>query len=325
MTSTQPKQPKDEVIVEAKGLTKYYGDFPAIEDVSFTAFKGEVLGFLGPNAAGKTTTMRIITGYMPPTSGTVIVDGYDILRDSLEVRKRIGYLPENVPLYTDMTVREYLQYMGTLRGMTREHLARRISEVVDLCHLEDYVDSLIQKLSKGFRQRTGLAQAILHEPPVLILDEPTVGIDPIQVRDTRNLIRSLGGERTVILSTHLLAEASMICDRVLIIAEGQIVAEDKPQNLAERLQGVERVEMEVQGPVEQVVRAIQGVRGVERVTYQGSGNQAVYMVDCRLGQDLRSRLARAIIGQEWGLLRMNVVSMTLEDIFVSLTTHEGPA
>ena len=322
MVAEQSAQPRDDLILEAKGLTKYYGNFPAIEDVSFDVRRGEVLGFLGPNGAGKTTVMRILTGSMPPSSGTAVIDGHDILADSLEVRRRIGYLPENVPLYTDMTVREYLGYMGTLRGMNKEQLSKRIGEVVEICRLEDYIDSHIAKLSKGFRQRTGIAQAILHEPPLLILDEPTVGIDPIQVVDTRKLIRSLGGERTVILSTHMLHEASMVCDRVLIIHEGQIVVEDKPENLAERLQGVERVEIEVQGPVEQVTKVLQGTTGVEKVVCQGSGNQGIYMVDCKLGQDLRSRLARAIVGQGWGLLKLNVVSMTLEEIFLSLTVQE---
>jgi ABC-2 type transport system ATP-binding protein len=313
---------QEDVIVEAKGLTKYYGSFPAIEDVSFTARRGEVLGFLGPNAAGKTTTMRIVTGYMPPTTGTVLVDGYDILGDSLEVRKRIGYLPESVPLYTDMTVREYLSFMGALRGMEKKRIIARIPEVVELCHLEDYIDSHISKLSKGFRQRTGIAQAIIHEPELLILDEPTVGIDPIQVVDTRNLIRGLGGDRTVILSTHILSEASQICDRVLIIYEGQIVAEDEPENLAQRLQNVERVEMEVQGPVEQVARTLENVTGVENVTWVGSGNLGTFTVDVKLGQDLRSRLARTIVSQDWGLLQLNVISMSLEEIFLSLTAQE---
>ena len=316
----QTKQ--EDIIVEAKGLTKYYGSFPAIEDVNFTARRGEVLGFLGPNAAGKTTTMRIVTGYMPPTTGTVLVDGYDILGDSLEVRKRIGYLPESVPLYTDMTVREYLSFMGALRGMDKKRITARIPDVVELCHLEDYIDSYISKLSKGFRQRTGIAQAIIHEPELLILDEPTVGIDPIQVVDTRNLIRGLGGDRTVILSTHILSEASQICDRVLIIYEGQIVAEDKPENLAQRLQNVERVEMEVQGPVEQVARTLENVSGVENVSWIGSGNLGTFTVDVKLGQDLRSRLARTIVSQDWGLLQLNVISMSLEEIFLSLTVQE---
>jgi len=316
----QTKQ--EDIIVEAKGLTKYYGSFPAIEDVNFTARRGEVLGFLGPNAAGKTTTMRIVTGYMPPTTGTVLVDGYDILGDSLEVRKRIGYLPESVPLYTDMTVREYLSFMGALRGMEKERIAARIPDVVELCHLEDYIDSYVSKLSKGFRQRTGIAQAIIHEPELLILDEPTVGIDPIQVVDTRNLIRGLGGDRTVILSTHILSEASQICDRVLIIYEGQIVAEDEPENLAQRLQNVERVEMEVQGPVEQVARALENISGVENVSWVGSGNLGTFTVDAGLGQDLRSRLARTIVSQDWGLLQLNVISMSLEEIFLSLTAQE---
>jgi len=313
---------KNDVVIEAKGLTKYYGNFPAIEDVSFSVRRGEVVGFLGPNAAGKTTTMRIITGYMPPSAGTVVVAGYDVLTNSLEARRCIGYLPESVPLYMDMTVREYLGFMGALRHMEKGTLTRRIADVVELCHLEDYVDSHIAKLSKGFRQRVGIAQAILHQPEVLILDEPTIGIDPIQVVETRQLIRDLGGDRTVILSTHILPEASMICERVLIIHEGQIVAEDRPENLAQRLQGVERVELEVQGPVEEVARALEKVSGVENVTWVGGGNQGAFTVDARLGLDLRSRLARTVVSQGWGLVKLDVLSMTLEEIFLSLTVHE---
>lgn len=313
---------KNDVVIEAKSLTKYYGNFPAIEDVSFSVRRGEVLGFLGPNAAGKTTTMRIITGYMPPSMGTVVVAGYDILSHSLEARRRIGYMPETVPLYTDMTVREYLGFMGALRHMEQGSIAQRISDVVETCHLEGYVDSYISKLSKGFRQRVGIAQAILHQPEVLILDEPTIGIDPIQVVETRQLIRELGGDRTVILSTHILPEASMVCERVLIIHQGQIVAEDRPENLAQRLQGVERVELEVQGPVEDVARALKNIGGVENVTWVGGGNQGSFTVDARLGLDLRSRLARTVVNQGWGLLKLDVVSMTLEEIFLSLTVHE---
>ena len=211
---------------------------------------------MGPNGAGKTTTMRILTGFMPPTRGQVSLDGNDIVEQSLEVRKRVGYLPETVPLYTDMTVSNYLRYMGTLRKMPRRNIKRRIGEVIDVCRLGDYRNTLIGKLSKGFRQRVGIAQAILHEPEVLVLDEPTIGIDPIQVVETRRLIQELGEAQTVVLSSHILPEVSMICERVLIIHEGRIVAEDTPSNLAERLQGTEHLEVEVGGPVPQVLSAL---------------------------------------------------------------------
>ena len=218
----------ESMMIQATGLTHFYGPNPAIEDVNFGVKRGEILGFLGPNGAGKTTTMRILTGFMPPTRGKVTLDGYDVVEQSLDVRRRVGYLPETVPLYTDMTVTSYLKYMGTLRGMASRDIKRRIEDVIQVCRLEDYRSSLIAKLSKGFRQRVGIAQAILHEPEVLVLDEPTIGIDPIQVVETRSLIKDLGRQQTVVLSSHILPEVSMICERVLIIHEGHIVAEDTP-------------------------------------------------------------------------------------------------
>jgi ABC-2 type transport system ATP-binding protein len=309
-------------MIEARGLTKYYGNFPAIEDVTFSVRKGEVLGFLGPNAAGKTTTMRILTGFMPPTSGTARIAGYDVVEQSLEARRRIGYLPETVPLYTDMTVEGYLGFMGSIRGMPPKRLKRRIDEVIDICRLEDYRKSLIGKLSKGFRQRVGIAQAILHEPEVLVLDEPTIGIDPIQVVETRRLIKSLGGQHTVILSTHILPEVSMVCERVLIIHEGQIVAEDRPEHLAERLQGVERIEVEVNGPAPQVMQALRNIKGVIDVTRSGDNQRSTYSIQVRRGLDLREEIARAIVSSGWGLRRLQLVGMSLEEIFLKLTTRE---
>ena len=234
-------------MIEVNNLTKYYGDFPAIEGISFTVNKGEILGLLGPNAAGKTTTMRILTGFIPPTSGTAKVAGFDVVGDSLDARKRIGYLPETVPLYTEMTVEDYLDFMGNIRGMDKGWRRRRIAEVIEITRLGEYQSSLIGKLSKGFRQRVGIAQSILHEPDVLIMDEPTIGIDPIQVVETRSLIKGFGGEHTVILSTHILPEVSMVCDRVIIIHEGQVVAIDRPENLSERLRGPERIEVDIRG------------------------------------------------------------------------------
>ena len=216
------------MMIQASGLTHFYGPHLAIQDVSFGVEKGEILGFLGPNGAGKTTTMRILTGYMPPTRGKVLLDGFDVVEQSLQARRKIGYLPETVPLYTDMTVSGYLKYMGTLRGMPPRNIKRRVSEVVDICRLGDYHKTIIGKLSKGFRQRVGVAQAIIHEPEVLVLDEPTIGIDPIQVVETRRLIQDLGKAQTVVLSSHILPEVSMICQRVMIIHEGNIVAGGHP-------------------------------------------------------------------------------------------------
>ena len=236
------------VMIEIDHVWKYFGDFPAVTDISFSVEKGEVLGFLGPNGAGKSTTMKMITGFLPPSAGTVSVAGYDIVTNSLEARRHIGYLPETVPLYTDMDIADYLSFMGKIRGMSSPDIRRRIDEVASVTGLEGYLKTHIGKLSKGYRQRVGIAQAILHEPDVLILDEPTIGIDPIQVVDTRQLIKSLGGEHTLIISTHILPEVSMICERVIIIHEGQIVAVDKPENLAARLQGVERIEVDARGP-----------------------------------------------------------------------------
>ena len=309
-------------MIEVKGLTKHYGTFPAIEDVSFEVRKGEILGFLGPNAAGKTTTMRIITGFMPPTGGTATVAGYDVVDQSLEARRYIGYLPETVPLYTDMTVDSYLNFMGTLRGMNPKRIKVRIQDVIGICRLGDYRKTIIGKLSKGFRQRVGIAQAILHEPEVLVLDEPTIGIDPIQVVDTRTLITDLGKEHTIILSSHNLPEVSMVCHRVLIIHEGQIMAEDSPKNLAERLQGAETVEVEIRGPEPEITRALQGIKGVISVACSSEGDRHTFTVEARRGLDLRSTISRVVISNAWALLTIQLVSMSLEEIFLKLTASE---
>ena len=309
-------------MIEVSNMTKYYGNFLAVENVNFKIKKGEIVGFLGPNGAGKTTTMRVITGFIPPTTGSAKIAGFDAVSDSLEVRKRIGYLPETVPLYTDMTIKDYLQFMGSIRSMASNDIKNRIPEVVDICRLGDYRDTLIGKLSKGFRQRVGIAQAILHEPDVLVLDEPTIGIDPIQVVETRKLIKDLSGEHTLILSTHILPEVSMLCERVLIIHEGSIVAEDTPNNLSDRLQGVERVEMEIRGPIDTVTKAITNINGVIKCASDGEGNHARYNIQVERGLDLRERLAKTIVSNGWALLQLNLLSMTLEEIFLKLTTKE---
>ena len=311
-------------MIELDNVTKNFGDFPAITDISFRVEPGEVLGFLGPNGAGKTTTMKIITGYMPPSSGTVTVAGYDIVSHSLDARRHIGYLPETVPLYTDMTVEEYLDFMGRIRGMQRSRIRSRIGEVIGLCRLEEYESSHISKLSKGFRQRVGIAQAILHEPDVLILDEPTIGIDPIQVVETRQLIKNLAGDHTVIVSTHILPEVSMLCERVIIIHEGQIVAIDAPENLSTRLRGSERIEVEMRAPMDEATRIIESledVTSVAAVTPEQSGVLSLH-VDTVAGSDARAELASAVVGRGWDLLTLRSIGMTLEEIFLNLTTSE---
>ena len=309
-------------MIQATDVTHYYGPYPAIQDVSFDVRRGEVLGFLGPNGAGKTTTMRILTGFLPPSNGSVTLDGYDVVEKSLEVRKKVGYLPETVPLYTDMTVTNYLKYMGTLRGMPASRIPIRIGEVIDVCRLGDYRKTQIGKLSKGFRQRVGIAQAIIHEPEVLVLDEPTIGIDPIQVVETRSLIQELGREQTVVLSSHILPEVSMICERVLIIHEGRIVAEDTPQNLAQGLQGVERLEVEVGGPSAEVLPALQKIEGVTSVSHRNLQGRHTYMIQAQPGLDLRDDISREVIGNGWSLRGMQMMGMTLEEIFLRLTTQE---
>mgnify|MGYP001575152614 CR=1 FL=1 len=309
-------------MIEVKNLTKYYGDFPAIEDVSFEVKKGEILGFLGPNGSGKTTTMRILTGYMPPSDGTARICGYDVVDQSLDARRHIGYLPETVPLYTDMTVRDYLDFQGTLRNMDRNRRQKRIDAVIGLCRLGEYRDSLISKLSKGLRQRVGLAQSLLHEPEVLVLDEPTIGIDPRQVVETRQLIKSFGGDHTIILSSHILPEVSMVCERVLIINEGKVVAIDRPENLSNRLGGTERIHLEVRGPAREVMGLLRGMKGVQEVTREGGEPVAHYAVECRPGHDLRAQIAESIVSRGWGLLGLQAAGMSLEEIFLKLTTEE---
>ncbi|MFQ5342387.1 MAG: ABC transporter ATP-binding protein [Anaerolineae bacterium] len=303
-------------MIEVENLTKTFGDFVAIEDVSFHVPRGEVLGFLGPNGAGKTTTMRILTGYMPPTDGRATVAGFDVFHDSLEVRRRIGYLPETVPLYTEMTVEGYLDFVARLRGV--DDRWDRIDRIMDQMDITDRADDLIGQLSKGYRQRVGLAQALVHDPELIILDEPTIGLDPKQIIEVRELIRSLSGERTVILSTHILPEVSQLCERVLIIHEGHIVAEDTPEQLTARLGGAERVRVALEPGADGVVETLGAIDGVEDVTAVGDGK---FDVTCALGAELRPALARRIVERGWSLLEMRPVGMSLEDVFLKLTTE----
>ncbi len=305
-------------MIRVENLTKYYGKRLAVDNISFSVAKGEIVGFLGPNGAGKTTTMRILTGFLAPTSGNVWIADYDMSEHSLEARQRIGYFPEAIPLYSDMTVRSYLDFSSRLRGLDKKRIKTRIEEVVNTCHLEEYVDVIIGKLSKGFRQRVGVAQAIIHEPEVLILDEPTIGIDPIQVSVTRQLIKELGKEHTVLISTHILPEVSMTCERVIIINEGKIVAEDRIENLSSLISGTKRIRLEVEGPPEKVADRLRQIEGVLQVSYENSN----YIVQCAAEQDPRGKIMETIVQGGWTLLSLESVEMSLEDIFLKLITEE---
>jgi ABC-2 type transport system ATP-binding protein len=313
-------------MIDVQNLTKDYGPYRAISDVSFRVERGEVLGFLGPNGAGKTTTMRILTGYMPATSGTVSVAGFDIFKQSVEARRRIGYLPETVPLYTEMSIRSYLDFMAKIKGVPRPERKSQIERVMDATRIDQRADQLIHKLSKGFRQRVGLAQALLGSPDVLILDEPTVGLDPKQIIEVRNLIRGFGGDHTVILSTHILPEVSMTCSRVIIINDGRVVAVDTPENLTRRLRGSEAIQVEVRGARNAVVDRLRRVPRVTSVDVAANGRAAdvsTYVVACELGADVREELAAAVVGNGFGLLSLGQSGMSLEDIFLKLTTEEA--
>ncbi len=304
-------------VIQAESLTKYYGHRAAIRNVSFQVDRGEILGFLGPNGAGKTTTMRILTAYMPPSEGTATVSGYDVFLDSFEVRKRIGYLPESVPLYTDMSLWGYLDYVAALRKL--DNRPDRIRATLRKVDLEDRANTVIGKLSKGMRQRVGIAQAIIHEPEVLILDEPTIGLDPKQIIEVRQLIKSLGGEHTVILSTHILSEVEQICSRVLIINRGRIAAEDTPAGLAARLEGSERIHLKLQEAPDDVSEILESLPEIEKVL---SREVNTFEVECVAGADCRPDIARIVVEKDWGLLEMNAISVSLEDIFLELTSEQ---
>jgi ABC-2 type transport system ATP-binding protein len=306
-------------MIRVRNLTKYYNKRLALDNISFNVEKGEIVGFLGPNAAGKTTTMRILTGFLAPTRGEAWIAGKSVLSESLEARKHLGYFAESVPLYTDMTIRSYLEFWAKLRGLDKERIKKRVNDVVETCHLEEYRDVYIGKLSKGFRQRVGVAQAIIHEPDVLIMDEPTVGIDPIQVAMTRQLIKELGETSTILLSTHILPEVSMTCDRVIIIHEGKIIAEDKIENLSAMVGKSKRIRLEVQGPADDVTKSLRQIRGITSVKMvDGRHHIAEYPPN----QDLRSKITEAIIKGGFTLLSMESLEMSLEDVFLKLTTEE---
>ncbi|MDO9300292.1 MAG: ATP-binding cassette domain-containing protein [Anaerolineales bacterium] len=305
-------------MIKVSGLTKDYGARRAIHNLSFDAQQGEIVGFIGPNGAGKTTTMRILTGYMPPTDGEATVAGYDVVEESLEVRKRVGYLPETVPLYTDMVVFDYLKFMGELRKIP--NVDARVDEALDMVGLFERANGYIGNLSKGMRQRVGLAQALLHRPEVLILDEPTIGLDPGQVVEVRELIRNIGKERTVLLSTHILNEAQNICDRVLIINKGRIIAEDTTENLQARLIGAERVIIRVRGEADDLAKTIKQVKGVQGVETKDDGSVEF---EFSSGKDVRPEVAKQVINSGYDLIELRPLGMSLEEIFLELTGSDA--
>ena len=306
-------------MIRVNELTKDYGSRRALHGLTFETQQGEVVGFLGPNGAGKTTTMRILTAYMPPTSGEATVAGYDVVTESLEVRKRVGYLPETVPLYTDMVVSDYLKFMADLRHLPDAN--ERVGEALEMVGMTDRAGGYIGNLSKGMRQRIGLAQALIHRPEVLILDEPTIGLDPGQVVEVRKLIREIGKERTVLLSTHILSEAQQTCDRVLIINKGRIVVEDTPENLQARLVGAERVILRVRGDGDGLAEKVAKIKGVQNAKAQPDGALEFQFLP---GQDARPAVARAVIESGYDLLEMRPVGLSLEEIFLELTKEEQP-
>jgi ABC-2 type transport system ATP-binding protein len=307
-------------MIDVQHITKRYGQHTAIDRVTFSVAKGEVLAFLGPNGAGKTTTMRILTCFMPPTEGRATVGGYDCIDNPLEVKRRIGYLPETPPLYHELTVDEYLRFVGRLRGLSGALLTAAMSREIERLGLGSVRHRLIANLSRGYRQRVGLAQALIHDPPILILDEPTVGLDPKQIIEIRELIRSLAGSHSVILSTHILPEATAVCQRVVIINGGRIVAEDTPDRLSTRLRHSEKIALTLTRPPGDVEARLRQVDGVLNVHANGPAGHL--LLETQLEKDIREDVARLAVSNQWGLVELKLVSMTLEDVFLKLTRHE---
>jgi ABC-2 type transport system ATP-binding protein len=315
-------------MIKVEGLTKRYARTVAVDNISFEVEKGQIVGFLGPNGAGKTTTMRVLTCFLPPSEGKATVAGFDVVENPMEVKKRIGYLPETPPLYPEMEVVEYLSFVGKLKGLGSGEIGRRVDEVMQRCAVADVRNKLISKLSKGYRQRVGLAQAIIHNPDVLILDEPTSGLDPKQIIEIRELLRSLAGDHTIILSTHILSEVEHSCERVIIISEGKLVAIDSVANLTNRLRGSEAVALELEAsdgrpnPGE-VQQRLEQVSGVSRVVMKDSRNgRLAFEVESLQGKHIRSDLARTVINSGWNLNELRSVGLSLEDIFLQLTAAE---
>ena len=322
-TFVRPREDRGFAMIEVDHLTKRYGPVTAIQDVSFGVEKGKIVGFLGPNGAGKSTTMKILSCFMPATAGTARVAGFDVFADSLEVRRRIGYLPENAPLYADLPVADYLDFVAEIKGVPRRARRGRVAEVMDRCFIRDMQHRLIGRLSKGYRQRVGLAQALLGDPDVLILDEPTIGLDPRQIAEIRALIRSLAGQHTVILSTHILPEVSMVCDGVIIINRGRIVAQGTETELVEQVFPAARVEVRVagaSGDVAQALRAVPAVLNVELLPSR-DGVQG-FLVEAARDRDVRSDLASLVLSRGWALKELHQVGMSLEEVFIRVVAGE---
>jgi ABC-2 type transport system ATP-binding protein len=310
-------------VIEVQHLTKRYGPVTAVDDVSFRVERGEILGFLGPNGAGKTTTMRILTGYMPATEGKAIVAGFDVFDQPIEAKRRTGYLPETPPLYPDMSVIEYLQFVAKIKGVPSGERRQRVQQVMVKTRIDDMANRLTGRLSKGYKQRVGLAQALIHNPDVLILDEPTAGLDPKQIIETRELIKELAGDHTIILSTHILPEVAQTCQRIVIINKGHVVAVDTPDNLTARLHGSATMYLQVDASGADAGASLARVPGVTRVIEADRRDGLVgFEVDSEQGRDIRRDLARAVITNGWGLLELRPMRMSLEEIFLSLTTEE---
>jgi ABC-2 type transport system ATP-binding protein len=312
-------------LIEVQHLTKRYGRFTAVDDVSFRVERGEILGFLGPNGAGKTTTMRILTGYMPATEGKAIVAGFDVFDQPIEAKRRTGYLPETPPLYHDMTVQDYLTFVAKIKGVPSNERTQRIKAIMVKTRIDDVASKLCARLSKGYKQRVGLAQALIHNPDVLILDEPTAGLDPKQIIETRQLIKDLAGDHTIILSTHILPEVSQTCQRVVIINKGRVVAVDTPDNLTARLRGAETLYVQVDAGGADAGAALAGLAGVTRVApadmRSGSG---AFEVQSEHGRDIRREISREIVTRGWGLLELRPMRISLEEVFLQVTTEELP-
>ena len=310
-------------MIEVDRLTKRYGPVPAIQDVSFTVEKGQIVGFLGPNGAGKTTTMRILSCFMPASGGTARVAGYDVFEQSLEVRRRIGYLPENVPLYADMTVDAYLDFVANIKGLGRSERRRRVGEVLERCQIPDVRGRLIGRLSKGYRQRVGLAQALIADPDVLILDEPTIGLDPKQIVGIRQLIKSLAGAHTVILSTHILPEVSMVCEGVIIINRGSVVASGPLDRLMQELSPTARLQVQVDGPTELVTQSLRALPGIQRVEARGVvDGVSTFVLEAERARDIRREVAQLVAQQRWGLFELKALDLSLEDVFIRIVAGE---
>lgn len=312
-------------MIEVEGLTKRYGRVVAVDKVSFTVREGEIVGFLGPNGAGKTTTMRILTTFIPPTEGKAFVAGYDVVEEPMMVRREIGYVPENPPLYTDMKVFDYLKFMGELRGIPSNLMKERLDYVADKCKIGDVFNKQIGHLSKGYRQRVGIAQALLHDPRILILDEPTIGLDPKQVVEVRQLIKELGQTHTIMLSTHILPEVSITCNRVLIIHKGKIIAEDTPEELAKKLKGTHNLKLTLAGaPAEQIKKELEEFNGVKSVNilHETTSKGTPFLIETEKDVDLRADLSRFIVFRKWDLYELTPVGVSLEDVFLHLITKE---